>query len=592
LLEDYEGEDKDALEKVGAKTAAEYYADVDAKYTEISAKVRVSINSLKSEQSVVDKRVNEVKVNELVAQLTAMDLCIGSTAIPRISEVLSLGAVEFEALKHQVEASHDLVLSAKEVMDEMQNFPYFEMITDSLAPMIQEVSTSVTRLAPTVQARVTSDAKRPVLDVKSTDLNRTGGIMKGGVHCIPMPHTPTPAHASGVGVSHSTPTHVGGAPVFSLGGTPGGAMGGAPGFHGCGGKAERLSLPKFSGKLPDWPEFKATWEDIAVMTGWGNRVLAQKLKENCKGWAAKLLLPVFSYAPDAYELQWAKLFEYYEHSAASVQAIFRDLSALRKIRPGNANDFIYFAGQVELAHSKLYQIAPDMPDKVTANQVYELVENLPDNYRIEWQRKYFSLSLEQQNNPFTVLSKFLCDEMSVLYKCYDFDRVEPRPKGAHGSDAREHLPKAPKGSKGGPERGSGRGKKEASGQKAPGRPKGSPGYKAGGQPGTKFQPAGNPPSSAPYCVLHPREDHNTWVCQKWLMLSGTEKRQTAKVNNMCFVCLHKSHGRAPCQMPVSAMERTKCKKPGCQGNPHSKYISCFPVTTDIGGASGYNPDGR
>jgi hypothetical protein len=422
-----------------------------------------------------------------------------------------------------------------------------------------------------------------VAAVAADDVNRSGGMLRGGVHCVPMlmgtPGAPAgacsfPAGLPGVAFA-STPTRAGGAPpraVFDempAGEEPAGASGGASG-RGFYSRVKSLSLPSFSGKREDWAEFKSSWDDIAHREyGRDYRTLASLLKKACKGTAADLVKPVYTVDEGSYQLLWSKLYEYFGNNSAMIKSIFKELASLSKVRSGDALALINFANSVEYIYAKLCQVSKSTPDTVTSYQVDAVVELLPDNYRIEWQRLYYSMTADVQNNPFQRLVLFLCEEKSVLLRCFDLEQLRSRQdksKGVHGAETDEQ-----------PDRSRGRGKSPTQAGKPPGKPGRNP---------DRSQHAGVPKTY--FCVFHPMESHDTFVCQQWKLLSGHEKRSKALANKLCLLCCCRSH-EGDCRLPANLLQKLKCRKDKCQRSPHSSNLSCFFLNSD-GGASEY-PDG-
>ena len=80
------------------------------------------------------------------------------------------------------------------------------------------------------------------------------------------------------------------------------------------------SLPIFSGKREDWPEFKCVWKTLAEAQ-FGNRLqLAMELKRCCKGKAAEKVQHIYATSEEAYMSIWQRLSEEYDDPGLAVQS--------------------------------------------------------------------------------------------------------------------------------------------------------------------------------------------------------------------------------------------------------------------------------
>jgi hypothetical protein len=597
-LEDYDGQDKPAISLTGGKMPLEWFRTLELLYQTLTKRAGEFLLLQRSYQRNERSDMNRVRIDGLLAELQAAEAGIDIVAIPVVSDLLKLTPLEFDAVRLTLENASALVVSCEDVLETVRMQSNFVAMRDILHPTYTNMRLLITRIGPTVHARVMELEQRAsdssvVVAVATEVLNRSGGMLRGGVHCVPIlqgtPGAPVgacslPAGAPAVAFA-STPNRAGGAPPGSFlyqepaGEEPAGAHGGA--FYRGYSRVKSLNLPSFSGKREDWAEFKSSWEDIAHREyGRDYKTLAGLLKKACKGTAADLVKPVYTVDEDSYQLLWSKLYEYFGHNSAMIKAIYKELANLKRVRAGDPLAMINFASSVEFVYAKLCQVSPSTPDTVTSYQVEAVVELLPDNYRIEWQRLYYSMTADVQNNPFRKLVLFLCEEKSVLLRSFDLEQLRSRQdksKGVHGSKTDEHPPKGPKGP-GGKDKSKGRGKSPSPAGKPPGKPPGR-------QP-DRSQRAGNPRTY--FCVFHPQEKHDTFMCSQWKLLSGKEKRSTASANKLCLLCCRRSH-RGVCDIPQSLLEKIKCRKEKCQKEPHSSNLSCF-YLNNSGGASGF-PDG-
>ncbi|KAJ7391219.1 hypothetical protein OS493_019350 [Desmophyllum pertusum] len=99
-----------------------------------------------------------------------------------------------------------------------------------------------------------------------------------------------------------------------------------PGVH-----LKKMSLPTFSGQRKDWPEFKAVWKQLAEGAYKNKTALAHELKRSVKGEASQRIKSVYVTKPEAYDVMWKKLEDYYDDTSATVQAALEDLHKLKPV---------------------------------------------------------------------------------------------------------------------------------------------------------------------------------------------------------------------------------------------------------------------
>ena len=105
-----------------------------------------------------------------------------------------------------------------------------------------------------------------------------------------------------------------------------------------------MSLPTFNGHRKDWPEFKAIWKSVAETAYFNKTALAHEL---CKGRSKQTDKVGLRYQPEAYDVMWQKLENYYENVGASVQAALEDLHKLKEVSHDDYRGLVELVDEVE-----------------------------------------------------------------------------------------------------------------------------------------------------------------------------------------------------------------------------------------------------
>ena len=117
-------------------------------------------------------------------------------------------------------------------------------------------------------------------------------------------------------------------------------------------QVKKMSLPTFN----DWPEFKAVWKSVAEAVYANKTALAHELKRSVKGEANKRIRSVYITKPEAYDVMWRRLENYYEDVEASVQAALEDLHKLKAVSEDDYKGLVELIDEIESAYSQLEEL--------------------------------------------------------------------------------------------------------------------------------------------------------------------------------------------------------------------------------------------
>ena len=104
---------------------------------------------------------------------------------------------------------------------------------------------------------------------------------------------------------------------------------------------KRTELPTFSGSRTEWPEFKTVWRELAERNITSSYGLAYELKRSLKGNALKRVKCIYVSRPEAYELIWQRLEEYYDDTSASVQSALESINKLKSVREDDYKGLVH-----------------------------------------------------------------------------------------------------------------------------------------------------------------------------------------------------------------------------------------------------------
>ena len=114
-------------------------------------------------------------------------------------------------------------------------------------------------------------------------------------------------------------------------------------------QVKKMSLPSFNGLRKDWPEFKAVWKSVPEAVYTNKTALAHELKRSVKGEANKRIRSVYISKPEAYDVLWKRLENYYEDVGASVQAALEDLHKLKAVSEDDYKGVVELIDEIESA---------------------------------------------------------------------------------------------------------------------------------------------------------------------------------------------------------------------------------------------------
>ena len=273
-------------------------------------------------------------------------------------------------------------------------------------------------------------------------------------------------------------------------------------------KVERTSLPKFSGSIRDWPEFKAVWQRLAEGSipdpiALGNE-LQKAVRDSPRAW--NCIKSIKNTRPTAYQFMFNKLCYTYENPSAIVTAALEDLTALQEVDEKDYNGLIELVDIVESCFSMLGEIGG--LNHVSVVHVDKINDLLPTHIRTEWIHKFNDLPPEARLYPFLYYMSFLEKHRNAVIRLADQE-------SKHND-------------------------KQSKGQSFHGKSKAD---KSSGDSRKFFK-----------CAAHPRDGikHGTSECSEFKKLTVYEKLEALKSINACFRCFG-DHRRNKCQVNESCL---------------------------------------
>ena len=274
-------------------------------------------------------------------------------------------------------------------------------------------------------------------------------------------------------------------------------------------QTKKPSLPIFSGRREDWPEFKCVWRTLAEAQ-FGNRLqLAMELKKCCKGKAAEKVQHIYATSEEAYMSIWQRLSDEYDDPGLAVQSAIGRLLSLKAISDRDYHAIVKFADIAEGVHSQLKELG--QLDAIHMVDVDRLSQLLPAEVNMNWLRKYRELSTDKKLKPFADFVEFLRNERSVVARLSEWNRKPQRPDKTDSRKAGTHST----------------------------------------QSINKFETSKQNNVNKAACIFHPESQHTTDKCRTFLKLSLNQKYRELKDQRRCFGCFERHH-------------RTECKKPPCK----------------------------
>ena len=140
--------------------------------------------------------------------------------------------------------------------------------------------------------------------------------------------------------------------------------------------------------------------------------MAHELKRSVKGEANKRIRSVYITKPEAYDVMWKRLENYYEDVGASVQAALEDLHKLKAVSEDDYRGLVELTDEIESAFSQLEEL--NQLNILTMRDVDMISERLPSNLKVEWRRKYRDMDPSAKVNPFVAFMKYLDGEREAV----------------------------------------------------------------------------------------------------------------------------------------------------------------------------------
>lgn len=175
---------------------------------------------------------------------------------------------------------------------------------------------------------------------------------------------------------------------------------------------KKTPLPEFSGHRKDWPEFKSVWRELAESTISSRSVLAYELKRSLKGKAKEWVQNIYITKPEAYEIMWKRLCDFYDDVSACVQSALDGLFKLKPVRDDDYRGLVHLVDSVESAYSQLEELT--QVDVLSMRDIDRIAELLPSSLRMLWVRQYHQLDNQTKLKPFSNFMNFLCTERAAV----------------------------------------------------------------------------------------------------------------------------------------------------------------------------------
>ena len=167
------------------------------------------------------------------------------------------------------------------------------------------------------------------------------------------------------------------------------------------------------GDRKQWPEFKAMFRHLAESTYTTQQALAYELKRHIKAPADALIQSIYSTKEGAYERMWKRLGDVYDDPGTSISAALSTLYALQK--PGeDFRSIVVFINEVESVYAQLEQM--NQTNCVSVRDVDNINNLLPMNLKMEWNRLYNKLSMQERVQPFNTYMNFLEGERAAMIR--------------------------------------------------------------------------------------------------------------------------------------------------------------------------------
>jgi hypothetical protein len=183
---------------------------------------------------------------------------------------------------------------------------------------------------------------------------------------------------------------------------------------------QKFKLPEFSGNRKDWPEFKVVWRELAERSYSSKSALAFELKRCVKGQAKEQIKHIYVTRPEAYDMIWERLSEFYDDISASVQAAMDGLQRLRPIKDDDYQGIVNLASEVEAVYAQLQELGH--LDLMSLREIDRIAEMLPSGNRMLWMRTYQELSTGEKIRPLNAFMQFLKTERASVMRMVSQDK--------------------------------------------------------------------------------------------------------------------------------------------------------------------------
>lgn len=295
---------------------------------------------------------------------------------------------------------------------------------------------------------------------------------------------------------------------------------------------KKVKLPEFSGQRRDWPEFRAIWRELAERAISSKSALAYELKRSLKGQAKERVKNVFVTKPEAYDIMWERLCDYYDDVSAGVDTALEGLRKLKSVKEDDYRGIVHLVDEVEAAYAQLEEL--QQVDAISTRDVDNICELLPSSTRMVWIRAYHEFRPEDKVKPLKKFLKFLANERASVARLAE----NQKGKKSYSSDANATAHgKVPQ------------------------------------------------PQNGKSCVIHKGENvkHKTEDCRDFKSLSLDDKFKALRETHVCFRCFG-PHRRDHCRSKVRCDVCSKfnhhtllCKQ--IETSPESEVIPKVPVSS-------------
>ena len=271
---------------------------------------------------------------------------------------------------------------------------------------------------------------------------------------------------------------------------------------------KKMSLPKFSGKSYDWPEFKAIWLRYishAMKIGVDQVQLVYQLKQSLSGEAKDRVDAIKATQLRPLEHIFEALDSVYADIGSCVQHSLAELGRLESVKEGDYRGLIKLICAVERCYGQLAEVG--QLSAVDLTHVDSITDRLPFSITSLWMNQYQSFGTDDRIHPFPRFMLFLAAQRDISQRYANRQALIEKQPPDRGPSSNSNSKKANK-----------------AGNAKP-KPKND---------AQCFQSDTRLSNST--CAVHENSKHATAVCKAFMDLSIHDKYEALKSKSLCFRC--------------------------------------------------------